>query len=120
MQQFLLAAVLCVSASSFGCSRTADNAQKSQENTAATPVPNASVPKNGEYPGKGKITKFNVDGGSVELDHEEIGGVMPAMRMEFFVIDGRLLKGLRVGDDVSFTLRYKDGQEIITEITKQK
>jgi Cu/Ag efflux protein CusF len=78
------------------------------------------VPANGDYRGKAKVTKINVEGGSVGLDHEEIKDVMPAMEMEFFVSDKKLLKGLTNGDAVDFTLRYKDGQETIIAITKAK
>ena len=86
----------------------------------AAPVPTASVPKNGDYTGKGKVTKIDVESRAVELDHQEIKGVMPAMKMEFFVIDPALLNGVAVGDSVDFTLRYKDGQEIITTLAKAK
>ena len=88
---------------------------------SATPMPTAQpTPKNGDYPGKGKITKINNEGGSVEMDHEEIVGIMPAMRMEFYVTDKAMLKGLAVGDNVEFLLRYKDGQETISKIGKAK
>ena len=78
------------------------------------------TPKNGDYPGKGKITKIDTAGGSVEMDHEEIVGIMPPMRMEFYVTDKAMLKGLAVGENVEFMLRYKDGQETISKITKVK
>lgn len=83
--------------------------------TVATPA----VPKNGDYPGTGKVTKINRELGSVELDHDEIKEVMPKMIMEFFVSDKGLLKGLEVGDVIDFTLRYKDGQETIIDIKKK-
>ena len=85
-----------------------------------TPIPTPVVPKNGDYPGHGKVTKINNQLGSVELNHEEIVGVMPAMKMEFYVSDKSLLKGLTVGDAVTFSLRYKDGQETIVAISKAK
>ena len=78
------------------------------------------TPKNGDYPGKGKVTKINNELGSVEMNHEEIIGVMPAMLMEFYVTDKAMLKGLAVGDNVEFILRYTDGQEVISKITKVK
>ena len=78
------------------------------------------TPKNGDYPGKGKITKINNELGSVEMDHEEIVGVMPPMLMEFFVTDKAILKGLAVGDKVEFTLKYEDGRETISKIAKVK
>lgn len=87
---------------------------------SATPVPSSTVSKDGDYPGKGKITKINLDLGSVEMDHEEITGVMPAMRMEFYVSDKKLLAGLSVGDRVDFTLQYKDRAEVLTAIKKTK
>ncbi|MBK6750361.1 MAG: copper-binding protein [Acidobacteria bacterium] len=88
---------------------------------ADSPMPTMqSTPKNGEYPGKGKVTKINNELGSVEMNHEEIVGVMPPMLMEFYVTDKAMLKGLAVGDAVEFMLRYKDGQETISKIEKTK
>ena len=81
-----------------------------------TPV----VPKNGDYPEMGVITKINNDLGSVELNHEEIKDLMPAMQMEFFVSDKSLLKGLNIGDNADLTLRYNDGQETIVSLSKTK
>lgn len=54
------------------------------------------------------------------MDHEEIVGVMPPMRMEFYVSDKKMLDGLEVGDDVDFTMRYKDATETIIKISKTK
>jgi len=76
------------------------------------------IPENGDYPGKGIVTKINLELGSVGLDHEEIKGVMPAMQMEFYVSDKKLLDGLKVGDKVDFVLRYKDSTETIVNIKK--
>lgn len=99
-----------------GC---ANQPEKVNVNTSKpTPVPAPSVIKNGEYPGKGKITKVNIELGSVEMDHEEIKGVMPAMRMEFYITDKKMLDRLTLGDKVDFTLLYKDGTEIINSIKK--
>ncbi len=86
---------------------------------AEAPIPTPVVPKNGDYPGTGKVTKINVELGSVELDHEEIEEVMPKMIMEFFVSDKKLLSGLKPGDVIDFTLRYKDGQETIIDVKKK-
>lgn len=78
------------------------------------------MPKDGDYPGKGKVTKINNELGSVELDHEEIAGVMPRMIMEFYVSDKAMLKGLSVGDQVDFMLRHKGSSETIVKISKAK
>ena len=83
---------------------------------AATPV----IPKDGDYPAKGVVTKISLESGSIELDHEDIPGVMPPMRMEFFVSEKKLLDGLKVGDKVDFVLRYKHPTETIIGITKTK
>ncbi len=56
---------------------------------------------------------------SVELNHEEIKGIMPAMQMEFYVKDKAMLNGLKPGDKVSFTLEDKGGAELITELKKK-
>lgn len=86
----------------------------------STPAASPSVTKNGDYSGKGKITKINMELGSVELDHEEIKDLMPPMIMEFYVTDKKMLDALAVGDRADFVVRYKDGQEIIVEIKKAK
>ena len=88
--------------------------------TSATPVPTSSTPKDGNYNGKGKVTKINTQLGSVELDHEEIAGLMPQMIMEFYVKDKALLNGLAVGDAVDFVIEYKHPGETITSIKKIK
>lgn len=85
---------------------------------SATSVPMTATPKDGKYNAKGKITKINAQLGSIELDHEEIPGLMPRMIMEFFVKDKALLNGLTVGDSVDFVIEYKHPTETITSIKK--
>jgi Cu(I)/Ag(I) efflux system periplasmic protein CusF len=85
---------------------------------APTPIKTPIVPNNGDYQGRGKVTRIELKGGSVELDHEEIPDAMPAMKMEFFVSDKAMLNGLKLGDEVDFTLRYNNGQETIVAISK--
>jgi Cu/Ag efflux protein CusF len=87
---------------------------------SATPVPTASVPRDGDYNAKGVVTKINLELASIELDHEDIPGLMPPMRMEFFVTDKKLLDGLKVGDSVDFIIRYKHPTETIVRITQSK
>ncbi len=76
------------------------------------------IPKDGDYSGKGKVTKINNELGSVELDHEEIVGVMPPMIMEFYVKEKSVLDGLAVGDNVECVLEYKHPSETIVGIKK--
>ena len=85
-----------------------------------TPAPTVSIPKDGDYKSKGIVTKINLENGSIELNHEDIPGVMPPMLMEFYVSDKKMLQGLKVDDKVDFVLRYKHPTETIVSITKEK
>jgi len=76
------------------------------------------IPKDGNYNAKGRVTKIDMNLGSVELDHEDIPGVMGPMVMEFTLKDKAQLKGLKVGDNVDFVLEYKHPTEIIVDIKK--
>ena len=107
------------------CSQVETNPISSKPETngvlGKSPSPTNAPPiKNGDYPAKGKITKINTELKSVELDHEDIPGVMPKMIMEFYVIEPAKIDALKVGDNVDFTLRYKDHTETIVAITKVK
>jgi Cu(I)/Ag(I) efflux system periplasmic protein CusF len=105
-----------------GCEKSVSEAKlqnvKPAQTAAVSPVPTASIPKDGNYEGKGTVTKINNEIGSVEVNHEDIKDLMPAMQMEFYVKDKALLKGLAVGDKVDFTVEYKHPTEIISEIKK--
>jgi Cu(I)/Ag(I) efflux system protein CusF len=94
-----------------------------------TPAKTDSPPQTAEvktYHGAGVVTKIVLENpydktlSSVEINHGDIEGLMPAMRMEFFVKEKSLLKGLKVGDKVDFTLEAKDSSEIVSEISKSK
>ena len=119
----LIVFITFMAAVSLACT-AANNSPASSPKPAAkaspspTPVPTSTVPKNGDYDGKGVVTKINLEMGSVEMDHEEIKGVMPPMRMEFFVSDKKMLDGLKIGDKVDFVLRYKDHTETVVQIKK--
>ena len=115
---------------SCGSPSATNNAAAPQAGTAITSslspvvspsaVPTSITPKNGDYNAKGIVTKINLEAGSVELDHEDIPGLMPRMIMEFYVTEKKLLDGLKVGDKVDFVIRYKDHTETITDIKKAK
>ncbi len=92
------------------------NAKPAPTTTAPSTAP--SIPKDGNYDGKGEVTKINLELGSVELKHEDMPGLMPAMQMEFFVKDKSILKGLAVGDRVDFVVEYKHPTEVISSIKK--
>jgi Cu/Ag efflux protein CusF len=121
---FVFVAVCALAGVSCSSPSVTNNGAAPQAGTALTsspsPVPTTMTPKNGDYDGKGVVTKINLELGSVEMDHEDIPGVMPPMRMEFYVTDKKTLDGLKVGDKVDFVLRYKDHTETIVDIKKSK
>lgn len=111
---FLLTLTLLVL---FGCGspKPSGNAKANTANAANT---DPQKPTDGLYPAKGTVTKINNELGSVELDHEDIPNLMPAMKMEFYVKDKAMLKPIAVGDAVNFTIEYKQGTEVIIAIGK--
>lgn len=87
-------------------------------NSTVPGAPAAPI-KDGDYKGSGTVTKINNEAGSIEMDHGDIPGLMPAMRMEFYVSDKAMLQGIAVGDSVDFTILHKGGTETITKLTKK-
>jgi Cu/Ag efflux protein CusF len=72
------------------------------------------------YPGKGVIKLINRKENWIEIDHEEIVDLMPAMEMEWSPQKPSLLNGLKVGDKVTFVVVETGKGEVITEIKKIK
>jgi Cu/Ag efflux protein CusF len=70
------------------------------------------------YSGTGVVRLINLREGWLEIDHEEIKDFMPAMQMEWSVKDRSMLKQVRVGDKVNFTVEDDNGSEVITELKK--
>lgn len=89
--------------------------ENARSNNSSKPSANSAVKR---FPGKGVVTKINPELGSVELDHEEIKGAMPAMIMEFYAADKNELKPLKTGDKVEFVLEEDRGQEKLASIKK--
>jgi Cu/Ag efflux protein CusF len=116
----LLATFLC----SCGSDPAANNVTAAKPLAVApvspTPVPTASIPRNGDYTARGVVTKVNLELVSVELDHEEIKDLMPPMRMEFYVSNKELLNNIAPGDKVDFVVRYTHPTETIVAIRKAK
>ncbi|MCY7376030.1 MAG: copper-binding protein [Pyrinomonadaceae bacterium] len=91
-------------------------------NQTANIAPSATISDKSKiktFDGTGAVTKINLEIGSVELDHEEIKGLMPAMLMEFYVSDKKMLDKLKVGDKVNFVLEDNAGVEQIISIKKK-
>ena len=111
---------LTLSCLSFACGGAAKPANTTVR-VQPTPVPTSVTPRDGLYNGRGKVTKINMENGSVEVDHEAMEEVMPqAMKMEFNVRNKADLKPLKVGDMVEFVLEYKAHNETIVSIKKTK
>jgi Cu/Ag efflux protein CusF len=68
------------------------------------------------YTIKGKITALDSAQKKVTVDHEDIPGHMEAMEMPFEVADGKVLQGLKVGDQVVGKLTKAN---VIVELRKQ-
>ena len=72
-----------------------------------------------EYDVKGKVTEVASDKQDVTIDHEDIPGLMKAMKMKFAVADPKLLEGIQAGDQVQGRLRADDGKYTITRLEKR-
>lgn len=81
--------------------------------------PGFSLPVLGKpYPGTGVVTIINRQERWVEIEHEEIKDLMPAMQMEFWIRNPSLLKGVRVGDKVDFVVVEDRVGQYLTELKK--
>ena len=94
--------------------------QPANQQPASTPVsgPAAAVQAN-SYQGVGVVKALNAKQPAIEIDHDEIVGLMPAMQMEFPVTEASLLDGLAVNDRVDFTVVDDKGDMRITAIKKK-
>lgn len=85
-----------------------------------TPLVRPSPELNRPYPGTGVVKIINRKEGWIEIDHEDIKGLMPAMEMEFWVKDRTLLDKVSVGDRVDFTIVETSKGEYLTQIKKAR
>ena len=67
---------------------------------------------------QGKIVSLSPDDKRVEIDHQDIPGLMAAMTMTFPVVDARLLSGVKPGDGVEFELAQTDAGIVVTALRK--
>ena len=70
------------------------------------------------YPGKGIVKIINLKEGWVEIEHEDIKDLMPAMTMEFWVRNPSIMKGISVGDKVDFVVLEDSKGQYLTELKK--
>ena len=90
-------------------------------NNSSTPTPSgpAAAVQSNSYQGVGIVKGLNPKRPAIEIDHEEIVGLMPAMQMEFPVTDVALLNGLAVNDRIDFTVQNATGEMKVTAIKKK-
>jgi len=97
-------------------------------NSASSPSPLATQPAASgpaaaveprSYPGVGTVKAINPKAPSIEIDHGDIEGLMPAMQMEFEVSDASLLNGIQVNDRIDFTIEDRTGVMKVTSIKKK-
>jgi Cu/Ag efflux protein CusF len=90
------------------------------ESTRAASSPKASATvETKTYHGVGVVISLNIAKLAIEINHEDIPDLMPAMQMSFYVKDKSLLKGLQRNDRIEFTLENGVGGLKITQIKKR-
>lgn len=70
------------------------------------------------YEIKGKVVDVAPDKLAVTVDHEDIPGLMKAMKMRFVVQDSKLLEGIQSGDHIRGRLKVEGSKYIVTELKK--
>jgi Cu(I)/Ag(I) efflux system periplasmic protein CusF len=85
-----LCAILMTCASTAACKQTPDVSQ-----AETRPLPS--------YTGRGVVKSINEKDKTLLIAHQDIPGYMKAMTMAFPVQKAELLRGIAVGDQVSFT-----------------
>ena len=100
-----------------------------EKTTASSPTPQPAAQINNppgfppavlgkSYPGTGVVTIVNRKEGWVEIEHEEIKDLMPAMQMEFWIRNPSLMNGVRVGDKVDFVVVEDSKGQYLTELKR--
>ena len=83
------------------------------------PVGPAVAVQSNSYKGVGIVKGLNPKRPGIEIKHEDIVGLMPAMQMEFPVTDVALLNGLAINDRIDFTVENATGEMRVTAIKKK-
>lgn len=113
-----LALVFSIACGGGGSQSTHDASTASPSPPTAASGPAAAVATR-TYPGVGTVKALNPKAPSIEIDHGDIEGLMPAMQMEFDVSDAALLNGLQVNDRIDFTIEDRTGVMRVTAISKK-
>ena len=70
--------------------------------------------------GQGVLRAVDTLKGEVEIEHDDIPGLMPSMTMNFEVVDRELLEGLSPGQTVDFRVEHSGGRYRILEIAPNR
>lgn len=74
----------------------------------------------GPIMGVGKVMAIDAATGTITLDHEPIPALSwSAMSMGFTASDPAILKGVAVGDTVSFEIKSQSESAVITQLSKK-
>ena len=90
-----------------------------QTTTSSAGTPTGQAVQSNLYQGVGVVKGINLKGPAIEIDHQDIEGLMPAMQMEFPVTDATLLNGLAINDHIDFTIDNTHNQMKVTAIKKK-
>lgn len=103
-----------------GCGAPPANKQSTAQSTPKATGPAAAVQPN-SYNAVGVVKKLfpNPKAPAIEIDHDDVEGLMPAMQMEFPVTDASLLNGIAVNDQIDFTIETVAGQMKVIAIKKK-
>ena len=95
--------------------------QQAGPTASGTPAPSgtAAAVQANTYQGVGTVKAVNPKAPAIEIDHEEIVGLMPAMQMEFPVTESALLNGIAVNDRIDFTIQNGTGEMKVIAIKKK-
>src|SRR5947199_3698206 len=72
-----------------------------------------------QYEVKGKVVAVDAAKKSITLDHEDIPGLMKAMKMQFTLESPKVAEGLKPGDRVEGHFQVKGDEHIITHLEKK-
>ena len=113
-----LTAILSIALLFAACAKQ-EQTQTTTDTTTRGSAAVADTAKRGitEGQGKGIVRAMDSVTKSVTLDHNDIPNVMDAMTMEYHVEKTEVLRGVHVGDSVSFTLQDRgEGNYVVTQI----
>ena len=120
---FVVAFAVVISSCQKTSRTTAPSVPATQSKNTQTPLsgpPGYPPPVlNKSYAGTGVVVVVNRKEGWIEINHEDIPDLMPAMQMEFWVQNKSLLDNVKPGDRVDFTIVETTKGEFLTELKKR-